>query len=204
MNAVLLSTAYLPPISYFSQLCRTGSVIFEKHEHYIKQSYRNRALVYGANGIHPLIIPVHHEGNERKPIWERKVSHDSQWQKIHWRTLVSSYRNAPYFEYFEDDFRIFYETETDTLFDFNFRLISKIAALIQLPFNPEFTTSYEPQYADTDDLRDYFNPSARRENLPTYNQVFGDRYGFTSDLSIVDLLFNKGLETKNYLAEITS
>lgn len=203
MKTVLLSTAYLPPISYFSCLLHAERIIWEKHEHYVKQSYRNRALIYGANGLHPLIIPVRHDGGERKPICEKEISYDDDWQKIHWRTITSSYRNSPYFEYFEDEFKSFYETKTETLFEFNFQLLKKILELLQIPFVLEFTSSYEATYpAEVKDLRNSFTPSERNVGFPKYNQVFCDRYGFIHDLSIVDLLFNKGMEAKKYLSEI--
>ncbi len=202
MNAILLSTAYLPPVSYFSCLVKAEKIIFEKHEHYVKQSYRNRALIYSANGLHPLIIPIRHDDRERKPICEKKISYDDPWQKIHWRTLTSSYRNSPYFEYFEDAFRQFYEIKTETLFEFNFQLLEKILSLLRIPFNPEFTTEYKAAFSpEVTDYRNLFTPSIRKE-LPEYKQVFTDRAGFISDLSILDLLFNKGMETKNYLAGI--
>lgn len=169
----------------------------------MKQSYRNRALIYGANGLHPLIIPVRHDGGERKPICEKEISYDDDWQKIHWRTITSSYRNSPWFEYFEDAFRPFYETKTETLFEFNFRITKKIFELIHVPFAPEFTSSYETNVAEgTLDLRNRYRPSERNQNVTNYGQVFGERFGFISDLSIVDLLFNKGMETKKILAEI--
>ena len=200
MKAILLSTAYLPPVSYFSQLVNAEKIILEQHEHYVKQSYRNRALIYGANGLHPLIIPVRHEGNERKPIKDRKISYDDPWQKIHWRTITSSYRNSPYFEYFEDTFKPFYETKTETLFEFNFLLLKKILEFLQIETETGFTSDYEAKVSDdTIDLRNSFNPSERKLNTPKYNQVFGDRFGFIPDLSIVDLLFNKGMKTKKIL-----
>jgi hypothetical protein len=198
---VLLSAAYLPPVSFFSCLISAKKIIIEKHEHYVKQTYRNRALIYGANGIHPLIIPIHHEGLYRRPMHEIKISYDADWQKIHWRTLTSAYRNSPYFEYFEDELRIFYETKTETVFEFNLRLLEKIFSLLQLPFNPGFTSSFEKVWpSEIQDARNLFDPSTRKKDMPEYHQVFSEKHGFIPDLSIVDLLFNKGMETKNYLA----
>ena len=189
-------------MSFVARLLKSEKIIFEKHEHYVKQTYRNRALVYGANGIHPLVIPVHHEGNERKPISERKISYDSQWQKIHWRTLTSSYRNTPYFEYFEDELKGFYETKTEFLFEFNLLLLKKIFALVQIPFNPEFTSAYEKTLEDgIADMRSAFLPASRKI-IPEYHQAFADKHGFIPDLSIVDLLFNKGMGAKEYLTGI--
>lgn len=184
-------------------MLRADEIILDRHEHYVKQTHRNRALIYGANGIHPLIIPVVHEGQERKPIGERKISYDSPWQKIHWRTLTSSYRNSPYFEYFEDDFRFFYETKTETLFDLNLMLLQKILLLLKVEKKPGFSSSYETKLSsDTIDRRNAFDDREQNKNFPPYNQVFAERFGFVPDLSIADLLFNKGLESKNYLESL--
>ena len=159
-------------------------------------------MLFRSNGLHPLIIPVRHDGGERKPVFEKKISYDDPWQKIHWRTITSSYRNSPYFEYFEDAFRPFYEIKTETLFEFNTNLIQKIFSLLKIPFAPEFTSACEATtHADTTDLRNTFYPAARRNDTPPYKQVFDERYGFIADLSIVDLLFNKGMGTKAFLTE---
>src|SRR3954471_10142219 len=112
----VFSTAYLPPISYISSILKSDVLILEKHEHYIKQTYRNRTLICTPQGLHPLIIPVEHTDLYKKPIHQVRISYDAPWQKIHWRTLVSSYRNSPYFEFFEDELSPFYETKYETLF----------------------------------------------------------------------------------------
>ena len=54
----LFSTAYLPPVEYFVNIIKAESVFIENYEHYIKQSYRNRCSILGANGKQQLIIPV--------------------------------------------------------------------------------------------------------------------------------------------------
>src|SRR5256885_1476473 len=101
----LFSIAYLPPISYVAEILKSKKITLEKHEHYIKQTYRNRALIYGPNGMLPLIIPVAHEDLYTKPIHEVKISYANNWQLIHWRTITSCYRNSPYFEFFEDELK---------------------------------------------------------------------------------------------------
>src|SRR2546423_10173185 len=113
---MLFSTAYLPPVSYFISLLQSTKIIFEKHEHYVKQTYRNRALICTANGIHPLIIPVVHDGLYSQPIHKVKISYETDWQKIHWRTITSSYRRSPYFEFFEDELKPLYEKNVELLF----------------------------------------------------------------------------------------
>src|SRR4030095_15112240 len=85
VREAIFSTAYFPPVSFFAAMMRAEKTIFEKHEHYIKQTLRNRTMIYSANGMQMLVIPVEHENLYRMPIHEVKISNNSPWQKIHWR-----------------------------------------------------------------------------------------------------------------------
>ena len=186
----LLSTAYLPPISYVNECVSSGKIILEQHEHYVKQTYRNRANIYGANGMLPLIIPVQHEKLFEIPVKDVKISYSSQWQKIHWRSITSAYRNSPYFEFFEDEFAPFYAQKFETLFEFNLELMKRIFSLMKIKVEIFFTSAYEKDIESVKDLRNYFSPE-KRDPQETYRQVFAERTGFISDLSIADKLFNQ-------------
>ncbi|MBK8584029.1 MAG: WbqC family protein [Bacteroidetes bacterium] len=107
--SLLFSTAYLPPASYILQAIKAGSITIEAHEHFVKQSYRSRCSIYGPNGKQDLIIPIVHEKLYEIPIKEVKIANDSRWQKIHWRSIEAAYKNSPYFEFYEDSFRPYYE-----------------------------------------------------------------------------------------------
>jgi hypothetical protein len=187
---ILLSIAYLPPISYINECIRSGKIILEQHEHYVKQTYRNRANIYGANGLLSLIIPVQHRNLFQIPITDVRISYESQWQKIHWRSITSAYRNSPFFEFLEDEFAPFYEKELETLFEFNLKLLEKIFSLMKVDVQVEFTSTYEKNPANDIDYRNNFHPD-KRQNIEPYRQTFSDRTGFISDLSIVDMLFNQ-------------
>ena len=196
----LLSTSYLPPISYIAACIQSKKIIIEKHEHYVKQTHRNRTLIYGANGILPLIIPVQHENLFSIPIHEVKIAHDTKWQKIHWRSVVSSYRNSAFFEYFEDDFAGLYQQKAETLFEFNLRLLELIFRFLKAEVEISFTSSYQKEVLDMPDLRNTFdttNPPIPSKNR--YRQVFSAKHGFISNLSVIDLLFNEGPESIFFL-----
>jgi hypothetical protein len=192
----LLSTAYLPPVSYISQCLLVDEIVLEQHEHYVKQTYRNRANIYGANGILQLIIPVQHDNLAATPIKDVKISYDSPWQQTHWRSITSAYRNSPYFEFYEDDFAPFYEQKYETLFEFNTELLKKIFLLLKAKVELEFTAGYEKTPASIADLRNSFSPDKRNENHKPYRQVFSEKTGFISDLSIIDKMFNERSEIK--------
>src|SRR5438128_9844321 len=104
---LVLSTAYLPPISYFKQLLNADEVIIERHEHFVKQTYRNRCHIAAANGLLSLSIPLQKLG-DKENISGKRISYAEDWQSLHWRSLVSAYKSSPYFEYFEADFKPFY------------------------------------------------------------------------------------------------
>ena len=81
-NTALLSTAYFPPIEYYSKLISYDKIFIEKHENYPKQTYRNRCEILGANGILTLSIPV----TKLKPKTFTKdilIDYSTKWQKNH-------------------------------------------------------------------------------------------------------------------------
>ncbi len=203
-DSVLLSTAYLPPVSYFAKCLSYQNILIEKHEHFVKQTYRNRCSIYGANGRLDLIIPLVH-GSERTAIGEKRISYHDNWRNLHWRSLESAYRSSPYFEFFEAEFRTFYFGEKiEFLFDFNQQLMNRIFEIMKLRMNIGFTDRYEKAYDDMDDFRAKIHPKINPEtdvafkNVPYY-QVFENKYGFLPNLSIVDLLFNEGLRATDIL-----
>ena len=196
MESVLLPTAYLPPINYFSALLKTKTVLIEQHEHFIKQTYRNRCEILSSNGKLSLSIPLQKNG-DKEIISKKKISYTEPWQLKHWRAITSAYKNSAYFEYFEDEFKPFYFEKHEFLIEYNTKLTQLILNIIRLKKELNFTTEYKKKFPGID-FRETLNmkPETSSHN---YFQVFGDKFGFTSNLSVIDLLFNKGLETVDYL-----
>ncbi|NJM26029.1 MAG: WbqC family protein, partial [Bacteroidia bacterium] len=54
----MIEPQYLPPAPYFAAALWYGTLILEKHEHYRKQTLRNRALINTAHGTERLVVPV--------------------------------------------------------------------------------------------------------------------------------------------------
>ncbi len=202
MEAVLLSTAYLPNISYFYFLLNSESVFIENYEHFQKQSFRNRCEILSANGKLDLSIPLQKHG-DKELISEKKISYSENWQAKHWTAIISAYKNAPYFEYFEDDFKYFYENPFEFLFDYNLQLTQLILKTLRIEKQIQFTNAFEKEFKGLD-LRNSIHPKITTVFSNTlvkpYYQVFADKNGFTGNLSVIDLLFNKGLGTKEYLS----
>lgn len=201
---VLLATAYLPPVQYYSKLFSHSAALIEHYEHFSKQTYRNRCNIYGANGLLSLSIPLQKRG-ERTLTKDVKISYDDPWQKLHWRSLQSAYRRSPFFEFYEDDFAPFYENKKfDFLIDFNEALLHVTLQLLGKKTELKNTSLYQKEYADATDFRTIISPNKSYTAdiafiLKPYMQVFENKYGFIPNLSIVDLLFNQGTSAIDFI-----
>jgi len=196
-SSILLPTAYLGTVSYYSLIKNTSFHIIEQHENYIKQSLRNRCSIFGANGPLSLTIPINRPSGEKVKIADVQISNIDNWQRIHWQAIVSAYNSSPFFEYYEDYFRPIYERSNDNLFTFNNDLHRTILKLLKLKSKVQFTDVYKI----SDDCNDYrVTKSICLQTEPKeYYQVFGHKWGFQKDLSIIDLLCNEGPRALEYL-----
>lgn len=200
-NSTTFPLFYLAPVAYFSALQTVDfNFLLEKHEHFPKQTYRNRATIASPNGSLDLIIPVVKGAKVHTAMQDVKISYDSKWQRLHWLSMQTCYRSAAYFEYYEDGLAPFYEKKYDFLFDFNLELLNWLFKQLKLDVTVDFTADYEKQLPGALDYRDQFSKKNIHEmETKSYFQVFSDRNEFIPNLSIVDLLFNQGPQTKLYL-----
>ncbi len=197
----VLCPAYLPNVVNFSWMIKQPKVYFYGGLSYEKQSFRNRAEIYGANGKLKLIIPIKHsQGSKKKSYKNVSIDYDKNWQKIHWKSICSAYRSSPYFEYYESELCPFFQKKQVTLFHFNIILIEKLMLLIEHSFDYQIVNS---GLTKLDILHSLISAKkVYKTEFKTYIQVFKNKYGFIPNLSILDVLFNLGPETKRYLNNI--
>lgn len=202
-KSILIPTAYLPALDYMSAFLKADNILIEKQEHYPKQTYRNRCYIYSPNGKLMLTIPVKRGNPEHTPVKEVQISYLESWQKIHWRSLESAYRSSPYFEFYEDHFRPFYEKNFNFLVDFNEQMLERILKSLKVEKSYAYTESYEKQKEGFYDMRDQFNSKIENTvfQFERYPQVFENKFGFISNLSIIDLLCNEGPNAANLLIQ---
>lgn len=197
---MILSTAYLGNIQYFTKLA-TDRAAIEACENFQKQSYRNRADIATAGGVRALTVPIVWNHHEKMPIRDVRIDYTLPWQRSHWRTIRAAYAAAPYFDHYAEKLVEFYETKRyEFLFDLNTELTAKLLELLKIPVSLELTTDYTPAsaLAEGEDFRDSISPKARLQRHdeeftpPRYFQMFEDRLPFAPNLSVVDLLFCEG------------
>lgn len=193
-HTVLLPTAYLPPIHYFSYLAAAERVLIEQFETYPKQTYRNRCEIMTANGKFSLTIPVIKTFGNHTKTSDIGISSHQNWQLVHWRTIESAYANSPYFLYYKDQLLPFYQKKFHNLLHYNNGLLKVILEMLGLDKKVELTTSYLKDFAEGLDLRSTINPKRQVEDFSfrEYYQIFADKQGFLPGLSILDLIFNMG------------
>ena len=194
-DSILLSTAYLAPVEYYIILANAKKILLEEHEYYQKQTYRSRCKISTANGIMDLSIPVDKSGKES--VRDIKISAHNDWQTHHWRSIESAYNSSPFFEYYSDDIKPFFEKKWVFLWDFNMEIQQAICKLLEIEPNIATTDTYQTSVADLQDLRERIHPKKNPLiETQSYYQVFEQKFGFTPNLSIIDLLFNMGNEAQ--------
>lgn len=197
---IVIHPTYFPNIAHFAAIVNANEVVFEMDDNFVKQTYRNRAYVYGANGKLGLNIPVIHSQKNRQKYRDVKIFNEETWQHHHWKSLLSAYRTSPFFEYYEDELQPLFNQKTGFLLDFNFKCFEVICDCLQLECNTSKTEAFQKNIEDKIDLRHLVN--AKKEPLFTtenYTQVFSNKHGFIPNLSILDLLFNEGPNALHYL-----
>ncbi len=196
MEQVLLQTTYFGPIQWYQKLNRSETCLIEQYDSYQKQTYRNRCVIATANGLQTLTVPVVVNG-EKQRVKDIRISDHNHWRRIHWNALMSAYSESPFFEYYADDIRPFFEQRYDFLVDFNEAIRQKVCELIDIHPQVEYTRDYIPQHPhDYRDIIHAKHPGIDPDFMPQkYWQVFQHKHGFLPNLSILDLLFCMGPES---------
>ena len=193
---ILLATTYFGPVQWYQKLYRADSVIIDADEPFMKQSYRNRCYIAAANGVQALTVPIEKARLTR----DVRISDHGDWRRVHWNAIVSAYGESPFFEYYQDDLRPFYEQRWDFLYDFNEAIRQTMCDLIDIPSHLSPLSSH---LSSLTDLRTAINPKHPAPDADfqakPYYQVYASRYGFQPNLSVLDLLLNMGPESIFYL-----
>lgn len=198
-NIVIFTTLYLPPVSFFVDAFASDKIEIEACENFVKQTYRNRCSIYSANGKIDLTVNLEKCRRNHLPLKEVKISYNQAWNKMHWRAIVSAYNNSPFFMYYQHDLEVFYTKQYKFLLDYNTELLTLCLKWLGVKKEVAFTTEYFPVYTDGFDFRNKHKTNNAKHDLIRYHQVFEDKHGFIPDLSIIDLIFNRGPDAVEYI-----
>ena len=200
----LLSSTYFGPVQWYQKLNRYDECCIERCDNFLKQTFRNRCVIATTNGLQALTIPVERPDGARldkTPMKDVRISDHGEWRHLHWNALMSAYGESPFFEYYQDDLRPFFEKSWAYLFDFNMEITHKMCELLDI--HPSISLTDEYQTGAEHDFRDIIRPKHPGEDAEfvpqKYYQVYQQKIGFQPNISILDLLFNQGNESIFYL-----
>lgn len=184
---LLTSTAYLPPAQWLTGALGAGEWKIEAHENYQKGGMRNRCQIAGPNGIQTLTVPLEKGKHQKMPIREVRISYRDDWWRAHEQSIRTAYGRSPYYEYYAEDLFDVARTRPETLWELNQGLLHKVIQLLQWPVSPTLTNGFVPPKTEG-----YLRAADLPNGLPAYPQVFTDRHGYLSGLSVLDALFCLG------------
>ncbi len=204
---IILSSAYFPSVSYFKLINNANDIFIEQHENFIKQTYRNRCKILAANGQMNLVVPIIKNSGKKINVKDVKIDYDTNWQKQHFKSIESAYRNSPFYEFYIDDFIAIFNKKHKFLFELNLELIYKLLEFFEIEKQLKFNNEYEKTPKGLIDFRNKIHPKKQYQELmeitkKPYYQVFDNKYPFFQDLSSIDLLFNLGTEASLYLMNV--
>ena len=198
----IIEMHYLPCIAYIKEISKYCAVTIEAYEHFIKQTYRNRCSIYGANGKQDLIIPLVKK-SAKIPVKDLQISYDMKWQHTHFMSIHSAYKSSPYYDFYEEEVRALFSLKEKYLLDFNIKCLEWVLNVLKLPTTINLTEQYvvSDEVEHDLDLRNQIHP--KKEIVvehPKYLQVFEERHGFIENLSIIDWIFNDLQGARSYFS----
>ena len=198
MKSILLPT-YFPSLLFWKIILK-NNFFWMKNSYYKKQTLRNRMFIHGANGKLMLSIPIRHSGINQKRFYDDVLIDSSfDWKKNHFKSIKIAYQSSPYFEFYEEDLKDFYKVETSNLYNFNLKSVELVLKWLEMGTNNRTIDFNIEIYKQSKNIKEIDNREIKKKSNIKYIQTFEDKNGFIDGLSILDMIFNCGPKTKDYI-----
>ena len=198
MKSILLPT-YFPSLLFWKIILK-NDFFWMKNSYYRKQTLRNRMFIHGANGKLMLSIPIKHSGINQKRFYDDvSIDSSSDWKKNHFKSIKIAYQSSPYFEFYEPDLKNFYQVETSKLYNFNLKSVELVLKWLELSSTSRTIDFNIKIYNQSKNIKEIDNKEIKKKSNIKYIQTFEDKNGFIAGLSILDMIFNCGPKTKDYI-----
>lgn len=195
----LFHPCYFASIGQYSKVICCDEVIFEIHDHFQKQTYRNRCYIYTHQGKQLLNVPVKHSSSNKQYTKDVCVDYSENWQQQHFRTLKTAYNGSPFFEFYEDDLMKIFSKKHKFLIDLTMASHHFVTECLSMEIPHTFSKFYEEKKV-TGDYRELVNTKQEvKQEFKEYQQHFSSKHGFLPNLSVLDLIFMEGPHSYDYL-----
>jgi hypothetical protein len=188
--------------TFYYGLLLNEKCIVDTFENYLKQTWRNRYDILGANGKLTLTVPVLGQKGAKIPTKEIYIDNQLLWQRNHLRSIIAAYGSSPYFEHYIDQISSVFSKKYDLLIDFNQEAARILWEILQVKEPIIYSKHYIEKDNSAIDLRPYFKPARFKlikKETTSYLQTFADKFNFIPNLSILDMVFNLGPEVSENL-----
>jgi hypothetical protein len=222
---IITQSNYIPWKGFFDSIALTDVFVVYDDMQYTKRDWRNRNLIKTPNGLKWLTIPVEVSGKYFQKIRDTKIA-EKNWHKVHWDILKQNYKNAPCFKEVCDWVEGLYSNcNFNFLTDVNVYFIKEINSFLGITTDLRFSSEFELAEEKTERLvkickelnaTDYYSGSAAKAYMneltfnssginvhywdysgyPEYNQLYPP---FENGVSILDLIFSEGANSKKFL-----
>ena len=197
-NHIILPTSYFGPIPYYSILVKSDDYVLEKYENFIKQTVRSRCIINSSSGKLNLSIPRIRKNSSKTKIKDIRICYNEPWQKIHLRSIITCYNSSPFFDYYKEKISKIFDVKEKFLIDFSLKSHLLVMDFLKLNQNINYTKVFEIINNSTD----YRNYDFFSKKDYKYDQVYFTKNDFIKDLSVLDLIFNLGPESIDFLKKI--
>ena len=191
---------FFPCVKQLTLFESKKNISIDIYENFPKQTLRNRAVVISSQGILNIIVPVNKHGRDKVMTSDIEISYSQNWHVQAWRTVYSCYGKSPYFIYYADRVKEILFKKHKYLMDLNIDAFYFLKGVFHLQCELYLTSDYIETAQDN--YRNCFIPKDRikdGENLKPYYQCCEEKYGFQTNLSALDLLFNLGNQANGYI-----
>ena len=197
-NQIILPTSYFGPIPYYSILVKSDDYVLEKYENFIKQTVRSRCIINSSSGKLNLSIPRIRKNSSKTKIKDIRICYNEPWQKIHLKSIITCYNSSPFFDYYKEKISKIFDVKEKFLIDFSLKSHLLVMDFLKLNQNINYTKVFEIINNSTD----YRNYDFFSKKDYKYDQVYFTKNDFIKDLSVLDLIFNLGPESIDFLKKI--
>jgi len=220
---------YLPWLGLFDKILQADTFCYFDDVQYQPKDFNNRNKIKLPNGqAHWLSVPVLRKNYLEKSFLEIEIDNKINWQRKHWKSISLSYAKAPYYQKYAKYFQKFYEVEWTHLAELNYEMLLVFLEVLGIKVRIVRMKDYQfkgeksdlvldmckqlgaSQYIFGEQGQNYAHLESFKEaqvevifqnySHPIYPQINGE---FLSHLSVLDLLFNCGPESKNILISQT-
>ena len=186
---------YFGTIDFIKILLKHQQVNYDTTAPFTKMSFKNRMVILTAQGPLNLSIPIIGGRDQKTPLGDIFIDYESPWNTQHFKAIITAYKRAPYFEYYEQSLSNLYAQKQEKLIDFLLACQHWLNG--QLKANWEISSITNRVDQELDQKQKYFSPWLPKNYqqcilTPKYQQVFEDKIGFINNVSILDFLFSAG------------